>query len=129
MSILVVYTQSTQGRVALRTAVEEARVRSSELKIAPLPMPGSGGTRTADEAEIRDELAAAGCPDPAAPVIVDTRPEADIGDEVLRLATAEQAELVVIGLRQSSPNGKLHLGSHVQRVLLELRCPLLTITA
>lgn len=129
MSVLAVHTQSEQGRAALRTAVEEARIRGADLLVASLPVPGSGGTTVAEEDELRAELAAAGAEDPHAPTLLATRPEHDIGEEVLRLAARESAELVVIGLRQVSPTGKHHLGSHIQRVLLELQCPLLSITA
>jgi nucleotide-binding universal stress UspA family protein len=128
VSVLAVYTQSVPGRAALRTAVEEARVRGTELQVAPLPTPGTVWS-VADAAEIREELRLAGCADPSVPVVVETREGCEVSDEVLRIAAEQDSDLVVIGLHRVAPTGKLHLGNNIQRVLLELRRPLLTITA
>jgi nucleotide-binding universal stress UspA family protein len=51
----------------------------------------------------------------------------DIAEEVLKVATETDAELVVIGLRRRSPVGKLIMGSTSQRVLLGAHCPVLAV--
>ena len=48
---------------------------------------------------------------------------ADIADAVLDAAEGEHAGLVVVGIRQRTPVGKMLLGSVAQRVILEARLP------
>jgi nucleotide-binding universal stress UspA family protein len=50
-------------------------------------------------------------------------------DDILDVAAELSAELIVIGLRQRSPVGKLLLGCSAQRVLLESTCPVLAVKA
>jgi nucleotide-binding universal stress UspA family protein len=48
-------------------------------------------------------------------------------DEIIRVATAVEAGLIVIGLRRRSPVGKLFLGSISQQVILEAECPVVAV--
>ena len=50
-------------------------------------------------------------------------------EDLLSIAEASSAELIVIGLRRRSPVGKLILGSNAQRVLLDAPCPVLAVKA
>ncbi len=58
---------------------------------------------------------------------VQLEPEEDFPGRLVSVAQSERAELIVIGLRRRSPVGKLLLGSHAQRVLLEASCPVLAV--
>ena len=54
-------------------------------------------------------------------------PGAEFGAYVLGIAEKERAELIVIGVRRRRPVGKLLLGSHAQRIVLEAACPVLAV--
>lgn len=51
----------------------------------------------------------------------------DVVGLILQAAEAEQAELLVIGLRPRSPVGKLLMGSVAQRLLLDSPIPVLAV--
>lgn len=51
----------------------------------------------------------------------------DAADQILKLASELNAELIVIGLRRRTPVGKLLLGSQAQTILLEAECPVLAV--
>ncbi len=48
-------------------------------------------------------------------------------EDLISIAEASAAELIVIGLRRRSPVGKLILGSNAQRILLDAHCPVLAV--
>ena len=50
-------------------------------------------------------------------------------EDLISIAEASDAELIVIGLRRRSPVGKLILGSNAQRILLDAKCPVLAVKA
>ena len=51
----------------------------------------------------------------------------DVADDLIATAEEVGAQLVVLGLRQRSPVGKLILGANAQRVLFDAPCPVLTV--
>ncbi|WP_254185238.1 universal stress protein [Nocardioides panacis] len=53
----------------------------------------------------------------------------DLGDALLGLVDAVDADLLVIGARRRSPVGKALLGSVAQTVILEAKLPVLVVKA
>jgi nucleotide-binding universal stress UspA family protein len=51
----------------------------------------------------------------------------DLAEEVVRVAGAVDASVIVIGLRRRSPVGKLLTGSTAQRILLDADRPVLAV--
>jgi nucleotide-binding universal stress UspA family protein len=48
-------------------------------------------------------------------------------EDLISIAEASGADLIVIGLRRRTPVGKLILGSNAQRILLDAPCPVLAV--
>jgi nucleotide-binding universal stress UspA family protein len=127
MTVLVGYIPGVLGDAALQKGVEEARLRASKLVVvnsargdAPLEprrLPGDA----ADELAAR--LTDSGVDHEIESLVRPREP----ADEILDAVERHSADLLVIGLRQRSPLGKLLLGSTAQRLLLEARCPVLTV--
>ena len=125
--MLVGYVPSAEGTAALRRAIAEAS-RSGERLIVinsalhPTDAEGPIGTEVVQSVLDR-ELAAAG--------VEHTIQQLAVGDDaaeaIVDTARAENASLIVIGIRHRSPVGKLILGSTAQRVLLDAECPVLAV--
>jgi nucleotide-binding universal stress UspA family protein len=129
MTILVGYIPTAEGEAALRAGVAEARLRHEAL----LVLNTSRGDAEADPRlaqehhleTVRRDLT-------ELQVDFDVRQQIrgrDAADEIIELAEAEHASLIVIGVRHRSPVGKLLLGSAAQRVLLDAPCPVLAVRA
>ena len=125
-TIVVGWTPDEFGEVALRRGVEEARLRQGRVVVVNATRGDAlVDDRYADDDQLSRmtaELAAAG-------IEVDVRRSmgADVGDQVLAVASEVSADLVVIGLRRRSPVGKLLMGSVAQRILLTADCPVLSV--
>lgn len=129
MAIVVGFLKTPEGEAAVDAAVEEARMRGSDLVVVH-SMREAPTTRVDDVLDYREELArlrerlgAAGVRADVHELVRGNDPATDL------LAVAEQvaAELIVIGVRRRSPVGKLLLGSTAQRVLLDADCPVLAV--
>ena len=55
------------------------------------------------------------------------RADSDVASQIIDLAEAWQAKLIVMASRRRSPLVKLLLGSSTQRVILEAECPVLIV--
>jgi nucleotide-binding universal stress UspA family protein len=125
-TIVVGWTPDEFGEAALRRGIEEARLRAGRVVVVNATRGDAlVDDRYADEDQLTRlaaELAATG-------VEVDVRRSmgADVGDQVLAVATEVSGDLIVIGLRRRSPVGKLVMGSDAQRLLLELDVPVLAV--
>lgn len=122
MSIIVGYLRTNEGEAALDRAVEEARLRSLPLVVLHVDEPGRPVSKLGtlrerlDEAEIQYRVQSG-------------FRGLDVAEEVVQTAEAEDAQLIVIGLRHRSAVGKFLLGSNAQRILLDAHCPVLSVKA
>ena len=124
--IVVGYTPDQFGGAALEHGVAEAQLRGTSL----LVINSSKGDSLADQSfadnahlqELEGKLAASG---------IDHEVRQIVGDEtvdvILEAMTAPNAELLVIGIRDRTPVGKLLMGSTAQRLLLSCRKPVLAV--
>lgn len=131
-AIVVGYVPKPEGRAALRRAAEEAKLRGVRLVVVN----SAGDSRDAAVGEdastdddelnrVRDQLSGAG-------VTAETRQLVrgmDVAEDLIAVAEETGADFIVIGLRRRSPVGKLILGSHAQRILLDAPCPVLAVKA
>jgi nucleotide-binding universal stress UspA family protein len=130
-TIVVGYVPKPEGEAALRRGVEEARLRSCRL----LVVNSHRGGREFDQedalqteaqmAEVREQLSGSGVPAEIRQLVRGQ----DAAEDLVSVAEEVDAEVIVIGLRRRSPVGKLILGSHAQRILLDASCPVLAVKA
>ncbi|CAM5779865.1 universal stress protein [Cellulomonas persica] len=126
MGIVVGYLATPEGRAALDAAVQEAGIRGRDVVVVvSVRADEPAEQRAAIESELEQvaqDLTARG-------VAHEVRllSGGDTADDLLATAEEVAAELVVIGLRQRSPVGKLILGANAQRVLFDAPCPVLTV--
>jgi nucleotide-binding universal stress UspA family protein len=127
-TVIVAYTPGELGKAALAAAVEEARLHGDDLLLLNVTRGDSyADPRFAGEEQRHDletELNATG---------LNYTIEQHIGhepaDDVVAAVVANQARLVVIGLRRRSPVGKFLMGSTAQSILLDAPCPVLSVKA
>jgi nucleotide-binding universal stress UspA family protein len=131
MGVIVVgYVPKPEGRAALQVAVEEARLRNARLIVVSSkrhdePDRGRGDDADAFLDRVQQQLDEHGLSGEVRQVVRRQEP----GDDLTEIAEAEQADLIVIGLRRRTPIGKLILGSNAQRILLDAPCPVLAVKA
>ena len=129
MTVVVGYVPKPEGRAALRAALEEAARRGEPLHV----LNTSRGDATIDAAyatdedlaEVRRQLEQSG----VGFEIEHHVSGRDGADDVVAAAERLDASLVVIGLRRRTATGKLLFGSNAQRILLDVRCPVLAVKA
>jgi nucleotide-binding universal stress UspA family protein len=129
MVIVVGYYPAAPGHAALARAIQEARLRSGRLVVVN----SSRGDALVDRRfaqgedvdQIEETLRASGVEWQLKQPVRGR----DAAEEILEAAESTRADLIVIGLRHRTPVGKLILGSTAQRVLLDARCPVLSVTA
>lgn len=123
-TVVVGYVPKPEGEAALDKAIEEARLRDAELIVVHSHR-ARGDEEEPDLGAIRSRLDASG-------VTYDVRQLVrgfEAAEDLVSVAEAQDAELIVIGLRRRTPVGKLILGSNAQRVLLDAHCPVLAVKA
>jgi nucleotide-binding universal stress UspA family protein len=124
MTIVVGYVPKPEGEAALDKAIEEARLRDTELVVVHSHR-ARGDDEEPDLTSVRERLEASG-------VVHEVRQLVrgfEAAEDLVSVAESHDAELIVIGLRRRTPVGKLILGSNAQRVLLDAHCPVLAVKA
>ncbi|UJP39201.1 universal stress protein [Cellulomonas palmilytica] len=126
MGIVVGYLATPEGRAALDAAVQEASIRGRSVVVV---VSSRADERAEQRALLESELAGvdADLTERGVPHEVRLLDGGDVADDLIATAEETGAELVVIGLRQRSPVGKLILGANAQRVLFDAPCPVLTV--
>jgi nucleotide-binding universal stress UspA family protein len=123
-TVVVGYVPKPEGEAALDKAIEEARLRGAELVVVHSHR-ARGDEPEPDLDAVRAKLEESG-------VTYDVRQLVrgfEAAEDLVSVAEAQDAELIVIGLRRRTPVGKLILGSNAQRVLLDAHCPVLAVKA
>ena len=130
-TVVVGYVPKPEGEAALAAGINEAKLRGSKLVVVNSHRGGQeydGSAARAAEDEmsgIQKRLEEAGVEHDVRQLVRGFEPAEDL----ISIAEANGAELLVIGLRRRSPVGKLILGSNAQRVLLDAPCPVLAVKA
>ncbi|MGH3475808.1 MAG: universal stress protein [Nocardioidaceae bacterium] len=130
-TIVVGYVPKSEGRAALRRAVEEAQLRKAKLVIVNSHRGGRDFDREdaleteSQLQEVRDQLKESGVEHEIRQLVRGMDPAEDL----ISVAEEVGSEFIVIGLRRRTPVGKLILGSNAQRVLLEAPCPVMAVKA
>ena len=130
-TIVVGYVPKPEGDAALERAIEEASLRSAKLVVVNSHRGGdefdSSAAQQAEEslARVESRLKDSGVEHDIRQLVRGFEPAEDL----IGIADSVDAELIVIGLRRRSPVGKLILGSNAQRILLDAKCPVLSVKA
>ncbi len=124
--IVVGYSADRYGTAALEHGITEAKLRNTNLLVINATTGEAlSDPRFAQAAEVHDveeHLNACGVEfELNQPVGVDP------ADELLKAMEKDDAELLVVGIRQRNPVGKLLLGSVARQVLLECPKPVLAV--
>ena len=130
-TVVVGYVPKPEGEAALDRAIAEAKLRGAKLVVVNSHRGGSefdapAARKAEDEMDaVKRALDESGVEYDLRQLVRGFEPAEDL----ISIAEANDAELIVIGLRRRSPVGKLILGSNAQRILLDANCPVLAVKA
>lgn len=131
MNIVVGFIRTAEGKAALEKAIEEAQLRNAHIVVVHSML--GGDKEGAEEVlayreelqRVKDQLVALGLEHTIHEYVRGQSPAEDL----IQAATETEADLLVIGLRRRSSVGKLILGSNAQEILLNAKCPVLSVKA
>jgi nucleotide-binding universal stress UspA family protein len=127
--VVVGYVAKPEGEAAVEQGIAEARLRHATLIVVNSHR---GGREFDDDASVQSDrdlkaleakLKESGLDYEVRQLVRGFEPAEDL----IGIAEASDAELIVIGLRRRTPVGKLILGSNAQRILLDAHCPVLAV--
>jgi nucleotide-binding universal stress UspA family protein len=128
-TIVVGYSPTRTGELALERAIEEAKLRGARVVVA-LSMWGGRRTGLEEVEQARrafgfaeERLQAEGIQYDLRELVRGKAPAEDLA----ALAAEEGASLLVIGYRHRTKSGKFFLGSDAQDILLAAPCPVLAV--
>jgi len=128
-AVVVGYVAKPEGEAAVEQGIAEARLRHATLIVVNSHR---GGREFDDDASVQSDrdlkaleakLKESGLDYEVRQLVRGFEPAEDL----IGIAEASDAELIVIGLRRRTPVGKLILGSNAQRILLDAHCPVLAV--
>lgn len=127
MTVVAAYVPTPLGRETVRAAAQLARLQGSALVVVN----SASGAAVADPAlaadseleALRQDLTERGLD----VTIRQVRQTPSAAEGVLGVVRAEQADLLVIGVRRRSVVGKFLLGSTAQTLLLDSPCDVLAV--
>jgi nucleotide-binding universal stress UspA family protein len=128
-AVVVGYVAKPEGEAAVEQGIAEARLRNATLIVVNSHR---GGREYDDDQSVQSEndltglearLEESGLAYEVRQLVRGFEPAEDL----ISIAEASGAELIVIGLRRRTPVGKLILGSNAQRILLDAHCPVLAV--
>ena len=128
-AVVVGYVAKPEGEAAVEQGIAEARLRNATLIVVNSHRGGreyddDTSTRTEqDLSALETKLKESGLPYDVRQLVRGFEPAEDL----ISIAEASDADLIVIGLRRRTPVGKLILGSNAQRILLDAPCPVLAV--
>jgi nucleotide-binding universal stress UspA family protein len=125
MTIVVGYVPTPEGEAALARAGEEARLRAEKLVVVSSTRGESGVGPVYPQTSTLMRMVAALKGDGVEVEVEHRERSTDAADDILSVADAVKASLVVVGLKKRSAVGKLVLGSTAQTVMLRARCSVL----
>ena len=127
MTVLVGYVPTPLGEATLRAGVAESRRRSEPLLVVNMSrddvLVDAHRAATDDLDRVARDVTELGVD----VEVVRIEQGSDPADALVRMASARDASVIVIGLRHRTPVGKLIMGSAAQRILLDARCPVLAV--
>ena len=130
MTVAVAHQVSATSRKALVEAVREARYRDTDLAVLHVVGSIDADNKEAYRLGVSDEIEkVVGDGPPITWKLHLVTAGGDLGDALLGLVDAVDADLLVIGARRRSPVGKALLGSVAQTVILEAKLPVLVVKA
>ncbi|MFC7097156.1 universal stress protein [Halobaculum marinum] len=112
MKVLLGIGGSDDSLRALEDTVERARVAGDDLTVAVVENPRSDRTPDEVESRVRDVLSGAGLDADI------RRVDGDAGSQIVAIAEDESFDMIALGGGETSPMGKINLGSIAQFVLL-----------
>jgi len=128
-AVVVGYVAKPEGEAAVEQGIAEARLRHATLIVVNSHRGGrefdddSSAQSEHDLSALEARLQESGLEYEVRQLVRGFEPAEDL----IGIAEASDAELIVIGLRRRTPVGKLILGSNAQRILLDAHCPVLAV--
>lgn len=127
MTVVIAYADTPPGHAAVRHGLREAGQRKEDVVLVSAVRDQPAPDATALAAGWPDELDA--LVNAGGTATVETADLSDPAHAVIQIAQRHDASMIVLGLRDRSPVGKVLLGSTAQRILLDATCPVLSVRA
>ena len=129
MTILVAYVPRPEGQAALEKGIELAKERNEFLIVVNATPGGTGEDPSRADAQdverIEQLLSASGVTFEFKQFVRGKNAVEELDD----LVAAQDASMLVIGLRKRTAVGKLIMGSMAQEILMSISCPILAVKA